>query len=130
MEFIYGILCGLQGWFPSLKMAIKTVFIISNQLMFKRGLESLVRQKDGLNIIGYEADKEHAVEQIEILHPDIVILDSTGSLQDNISEILHILNKNPDIKIISLNLNSNKLSVYQVKQRPVTGVQDLIEAIE
>jgi DNA-binding NarL/FixJ family response regulator len=112
-------------------MITKTVFVISNHLMFKRGLESLLGQRHGLNIIvSDEINRMQAVEQIRALQPDIVILDSTGSRDDYSLELINILSATPRIKVISLNLNSNQLLFYQLEQRSVTDLQDLIDFLD
>jgi DNA-binding NarL/FixJ family response regulator len=58
-------------------MSKKTTFIISSHLMFQHGLESLLSQQDGVDIIGRTTNPDSALEQIKTLQPDVVIIDST-----------------------------------------------------
>jgi DNA-binding NarL/FixJ family response regulator len=112
-------------------MTTKTIFIISNYPMFSLGLESLLRQKAGLDVIGgYRLTVEQAIEQIEAIRPSIVILDTTGLASDGIAEAVRLLKINPSIKVICLTLSSNTLSIDQINQWNVKGVEDLLQAIE
>jgi DNA-binding NarL/FixJ family response regulator len=45
--------------------------------MFQHGLESLLSQQDGVDIIGRTTNPDSALEQIKTLQPDVVIIDST-----------------------------------------------------
>jgi len=40
-------------------------------------LESLLSQQDGVNIVGRTTNPDLALEQIKMLQPDVVIVDST-----------------------------------------------------
>lgn len=107
-------------------MSITHIFIISSHLMFSHGLESLLRQETDFDIVGQEKDMERAIEQIKELQPDVIILDSDNA----VSQVTPILHTNPDIKIISLNLQNNDLYVYQAKQQAAKETEDLVKAIK
>ena len=120
-------------------MSKKTTFIISSHLMFQHGLESLLSQQDGVNIVGRTTNPDLALEQIKMLQPDVVIVDSTRLSIDLISKIIHSLNDYQDMKVIGLNLHNNQLTLYQ-RSQPATveyqklewrveGITDLLKAI-
>ena len=102
------------------------VFMVSNYLMFGRGLESLLRENTQLDIVGQDTDVNRAYEQIKELQPDVVILD--GDEPD--LEVAHILKVSPDIRVIGLNLGNNNLYVYRASQRVTRDVSDLMDAIK
>jgi DNA-binding NarL/FixJ family response regulator len=106
------------------------IFIISSQLMFGRGLESLLRQEIGADIVGQETDVEQAVDRIKELQPDVVIVDSDGPAYDSTLALMHILRANPGIKVIGLSLQNNNLYTYRAKQWVARGVEDLEKAID
>ncbi len=106
------------------------IFIISNHLMFGRGLESLLRRESKLDVVGCETDEQKAIEQIKGLHPDVVILYGNGPPCDSTPALMRILRENPGIKVIGLNLKNNILYVYQTMQWVVKGLEDLIKAID
>ena len=104
--------------------------IITQHLMFGYGLESLLRQETELNVVGWETDITRATKTVKELEPDIVILDRDDSTFDFSSELLEILNLNPGLKVICINLQDNNLHIYQSYQRVANGVEDLLEAIK
>lgn len=108
------------------------IFIISNYPMFGRGLESLLRQGNRLEVMGQETDLGRAVERIKNLQPDVVIVDNGGpGQQPGISAaVLQILDENSATKVIGLSLQGNHLSIYQATRRIITSVEDLMNVID
>ena len=105
------------------------VFILSHHAMFGRGLESLLRHEAEIELVGQEADEQKAIEQIKVLQPDVVIWDSHEAPDGPGPAIMRILRENPGIKVVGLSLRDNNLYLYQVTQRVVQGLDELIEAI-
>jgi DNA-binding NarL/FixJ family response regulator len=102
------------------------VFVISVHLMFSRGIESLLGQDTDIEFVGHALSVKGALEEITILQPDVIIMDS-----DSVgNEIELILNIKPDVSIINLNLQNNNLYVYRASQRVTKSVGDLMEAIK
>ena len=110
-------------------MAKKRVFIISNHQMFGRGLERLLDYKTHIEIVGQETDVERAIQRINEIQPDVVILDGDEPPYDSSSMVFQIL-KQPSIpKVIGLNLQNNILYIYEARQWMARSVKDLIAAI-
>ncbi|MBE7550244.1 MAG: response regulator transcription factor [Anaerolineales bacterium] len=118
----------------------KSAFIISNYLMFQRGLKNLLVQQAKIEIVGATESPDQAIEQVKSLHPDVVILDSTNMPGDPLVSLKHIFHAYPHVKVICLNLHSNQLAIYQaVQQRAmieyrvfkwkVEDIADLFQAI-
>ena len=106
--------------------AMKRVFILSSHPLFSQGVESLLRQEPGVDIVGRETDVDKAIERIKELQPDVVILDSG----DPTPELMCILREGVGTKVIGLNLQDNTIGIYRGEQRVVKSIEDLIEAIE
>ena len=104
---------------------MKRVLILSSHPLFGRGVESLLRKETRLDIVGWEADIDKAVERIRELQPDVVILDSG----DPTPEVLRILREGLGTKVIGLNLQDSTMCVYRGEQRVVKRIEDLVEAI-
>ena len=104
---------------------MKRVLILSSHPLFGRGVESLLRKETRLDIVGWEADIDKAVERIRELQPDVVILDSG----DPTPEVLRILREGLGTKVIGLNLQDSTMCIYRGEQRVVKRIEDLVEAI-
>jgi len=104
---------------------MKRIFILSGHPLFGRGVESLLCQEVGLEIVGWEANADQAVERIRKLQPDVVILDSG----DPTPEVLRVLREGVGTKVIGLNPEDNTMCIYRGEQRVVKRIEDLVEAI-
>lgn len=93
--------------------------------MFQHGLESLLNQQDGVDIVGRASSPDLALEQIKTLQPDVVIVDSTKLSADVISKIIRVLSDHRDTKVIGLNLHDNHLALYQLDQPATNDYQKL-----
>jgi DNA-binding NarL/FixJ family response regulator len=63
---------------------MKRIFILSSYPLFGQGVESLLRQETGLEIVGRETDVDKAMERIKELRPDGVIIDSCDMSTDRL----------------------------------------------
>jgi DNA-binding NarL/FixJ family response regulator len=109
---------------------MKCIFMLSTHPLFSQGVESLLRQETGLEIVGRETDVDKAVERIKELRPDVVIVDSADPASDPTSAVMRILRERVVAKAIGLNLQDNTMCIYRGEQRVVKEVKDLVEAIE
>jgi DNA-binding NarL/FixJ family response regulator len=112
------------------KKQMLSIFIISNHLMFSRGLESLLAKDVELRVIGQETDVEQALKQIKQLQPDVVIIYEDPQRGIPASIIFEIFTLNPGGKVISLNLQNNIFYVYQAVQQIAREPEDLLKAIK
>jgi len=109
---------------------MKRIFMFSTHPLFSQGVESLLRQEPGVEIVGRETDVDNAIERIKELQPDVVIFDS-GDLACNLTPaVMRILREGVGTKVIGLNLQDNTMCIYRGEQRVVKEVKDLMEAIE
>ncbi len=109
---------------------MKRVFIVSSQSLFSQGVESLLRQEKGLDIVGRETDVDRAAERIREFRPDAVIVDSGDPADDPMPAVMRILREGVGTKVVGLNLQDNTICIYRGEQRVVKEVKDLVEAIE
>ena len=105
------------------------IFILSQHRMFGRGLESLLRQEDDLELVGQESDEKTALKQIKTLQPHVVIWDSYEAPDGSVSVVDRILKDNPGIRVVGLNLHDNNLYVYHLTQRVVKGSEEFVEVV-
>ncbi len=110
---------------------MKSVYVISTYLMFGRGLQQLLEEKDhNLEIVGQEKDLDKAVEQVIKLQPDIIILYSHNPLKTGASLAQRLLEEGAGVYLISMSVNDNTLYTCQINQKHVRGINDLVETIQ
>ena len=82
-----------------------------------------------MELVGRESDAERAIEQIKVLSPDVVIIDSSDTFAKACSIVARIFDEKLNAKIVGLNLNDNTLYVYHEEEKEIRGVDDLLRAI-
>lgn len=108
----------------------KRVFILSRHSLFSQGIETLLSQDPGLEIVGQDTDIDAAAEFLETCHPDVMVLDCDDPEPDLSPAVLCVLRKRLGIRVIGLSLQDNKLYVYRGEQKQVRQVEDLLTEIE
>ncbi len=109
---------------------MKRIYMISSQLMFSLGIQTMLSGQPGIDIVGRETDVARAMEQIGLLRPDVVILDSKDlkSIPNNL--VATILRESPGTKVISLNLENDRMRIYHGELRVANNLDDLLQVIE
>ena len=105
------------------------VFIFCQNPLFGEGVENLLHRDPELRIVGSESDPTRAIEQINALQPDVVIIDGDSPVDDLGPALASILKQNAHARVIGLNLQSNTMCMYRGEKRVVREVNDLLEAI-
>jgi DNA-binding NarL/FixJ family response regulator len=109
---------------------MKRVYILASHSLFGGGIRCLIGKEATLEIVGHEVDPEKALEQIERLQPDVVIIDRDGSETEFTLKMLHLLVQETGHRVIGLDPHKNVLWIYRKKRWVVREVGDLLKAIE
>ena len=107
-----------------------SVFIISNHAIFGQGLENLLRQETTVDIAGQATDVTQGIEQIKVLQPDVVIIDTDSPPDHSAVTVMGILMEIPHIKVISLSLHHNDFYIFRALLGVATSPRDLAKAVE
>ena len=77
-----------------------TFYILDDLVASVRVLQNIIKSKELGEVIGTNNDPEKAVEEIQALSPDIVMIDLLMPKKDGITVVKEIREKNPDISFI------------------------------
>ena len=105
------------------------VFVVSQPSLFEDGIEELLRQEPGLEIVGRETDTEEAVRRIKELHPDVVILTDGDAATGLGAELLRLVREGFRMRIVEVHLATNTLCIYCGEQQPIREVRDLVDTV-
>lgn len=116
-------------------MAIKVLVVDDSFLVFKmikRAIEPLE-----MEVVGHAENGKIALDMFEELSPDIVTLDMTMPIMDGLTTATHLLEKNPEAKIIFLSSigdedlleNARKIGIKHFIQKPI-NTEELVSAID
>ena len=79
-----------------------SVLIVDDHAVVRRGLRSFLELQDDVEVVGEAADGEGAVDAVERLLPDVVLMDLVMPRMDGIEAIRRIREVSPSTKVIVL----------------------------
>lgn len=97
--------------------------LITDDTAFMRMTLKNVLEKNGFEIAGEAEDGLQAVEKYGQLNPDLVTMDITMPNMDGITAIKHIVEKNPEAKIVVVSAMGQKALVIEALN---AGAKDFI----
>ncbi len=108
---------------------VKRIFVLSHNSMFGKGIEALLAQKTGVELVGSDAYDETVVDCILKYSPDTIIVNCDDPDRGLTDAVLCMVQKRLDTCVIGLSLQENQISVYRGEQKQVRQLEDLLEAI-
>ncbi len=78
------------------------VLIVDDQIIVRQGLQSLLESKPDLQVVGDAENGEKAIEKIEALKPDIVLMDVRMPVMDGVAATKVICQRFPGTKVLVL----------------------------
>ena len=105
------------------------VLVVSEPSLFEEGLEELLRQEQGLEIVGREADPEEAVRRIKESLPDVIILTDGEAATGLDAELLRMVREGFRLRMVEVHLATNTLCIYCGEQQPIREARDLVDAV-
>jgi DNA-binding NarL/FixJ family response regulator len=76
------------------------VLVVDDQLLYAEAISVLLRQQDGMEVVGIAGDGREAIEQAFALRPDVVLMDIQMPRLDGISATRWIRRKLPATKVL------------------------------
>jgi DNA-binding NarL/FixJ family response regulator len=88
------------------------IIIVDDHILFREGLASILRQESDIEVVDLVGSVEEAVESVNRLKPDVVLMDFNlpdGTGADATSQIIK---KSPDCKIIFLTMSDQDENLF------------------
>jgi DNA-binding NarL/FixJ family response regulator len=105
------------------------VLVVSGLSLFGEGIEGLLRQEPGLEIVALETDPAQAIERIKETHPDVVVLTDAEAATGLGLELLGMVSEGFHMRLVEVHRATNTLCVYSGEQQPIREVGDLVDAV-
>ena len=78
------------------------VLIVDDHMMVRKGIKALLTEYEDISVIGEAANGLKAIELVERLKPDVVLIDLAMPVMEGIEAIKRIIAIQPDQRIIVL----------------------------
>lgn len=95
--------------------------VVDEHKILREGLSSLINKQPNMETIGEATDGREAIEIVNKLSPDLVLMDVTMPNLNGIEATRKIKSKKPDIEIIALSLHSDRRYVLGMIDAGASG---------
>lgn len=97
------------------------VFLVDDQTMIRAGFRSLLGKDERFDVLGDSGDPRQAIDRIESLRPDVVLLDISMPGLSGIDAIPLIRKAHPKVKIVMLTHHEGETFVEQALRAGADG---------
>lgn len=104
------------------------VFILYDHPLFGLGLEKLLRQEKGIEVVGTTIRSHMSVEQLRAVRPDVIMVE--GGEPGLASNLWEALKESLPGRVITVGLDENRATVYTTRRVPAAEVKDLVKAVK
>lgn len=97
------------------------VLLADDHTIVRKGLRSLLDNEPGIEVVGEADDGREAVQQVEDLQPDIVVMDIAMPSLNGLEATRLIKQRSPETKVLILTMHADEEYVHQLLRAGVSG---------
>lgn len=112
------------------------VLLVEDQTILRHSLKALIANEPDLRVVGEAANGEDAVQLVQTLRPDIVVMDISLPGMDGVQATLTIKRTCPEVKVLALSVHETKVCIRGILQAGASGyvvkrsaAEELIQAL-
>lgn len=88
------------------------VMIVDEHSMLRRGIMVFLKNKPGIQVVGEAGNGQEAVEQCELLQPDVILMDLRMPVLDGVAATRIIHKQFPQVQVVALTTFQDKELVH------------------
>ncbi len=97
------------------------IVLVDDQLLFRKGLRSLLEDEEGMEVVGEASDGLQAVERVRAAAPDIVLMDIHMPVCDGVEATRKIKLERPETKIVALTVSDEDDDLFEAIKSGAEG---------
>lgn len=105
------------------------VVVVYRHELFADAIMSLLRAR-GLGALAVDVRSREVFARVQGMRPRVILVEDNDSDGEFTAKLREILRRNPEVGVIRINVESNRLGIYSARQVMVSGPQDLFDAID
>jgi DNA-binding NarL/FixJ family response regulator len=97
------------------------VLLVDDQTLIRQGIRLLLEIETDIQVVGQAANGLAALEQVEALHPDVVLMDVRMPEMDGVAATRALSERHPEVKVIILTTFEDDETVFEGLQAGARG---------
>ena len=97
------------------------ILLVDDHKIVRQGLRTLLESDERLTVIGEADNGREALDRLEQINPDLVIMDVAMRELNGIDATRQLLSSRPTLKILALSMHADRLYVSQMLQAGAAG---------
>lgn len=97
------------------------VLLVDDQTLVRQGIGMLLEIEDGIQVVGQCPNGREALQMVETLHPDVVLMDIRMPEMDGVAATREICSRNPETGVIILTTFEDDEIVFEGLQAGARG---------
>jgi DNA-binding NarL/FixJ family response regulator/uncharacterized protein involved in exopolysaccharide biosynthesis len=97
------------------------ILLVDDQKTFREALRVMLKSADDIEVVGIASDGHAAIESVEIVHPDVVLIDLEMPGLNGIQATQKICEEHPSVKVLILSMHDEDDYVSQALSAGAMG---------
>lgn len=97
------------------------ILLVDDQLLFRKGLRSLLDDEEDMEVVGEASNGLQAIERVRASTPDVVLMDLHMPVCDGVEATRKIKLEHPETKVIALTISDEDDDLFEAIKSGATG---------
>ncbi len=97
------------------------ILLVDDQSLIRRGLKALLKLEDTLQVVGEADNGQAAIDLVETLQPDVILMDIRMPVMDGVAATREIYQRFPNTKVLVLTTFDDEQYLTQALQYGAAG---------